>query len=222
MKREFIAIIAIGAFLASMLLSAELTSGVGAADDGQSGLHPTSVNDYENHMVQKASNYNGMHYDESSLVKGTGDVSIRGSFGDHGMDSSGWLKGNGTINYESQRSVSKKWASVDFNQKSDLVFDGGQLISIKNLESPLFYKGSGASINEWANLNHVNKSEIDIIKSANRFNNTVVFDTELAFDGTWGIENQIGSGFGMKKGQQWYTGSFQTQKNIVFSESGKE
>ena len=69
-KRDAVAIIAIGVFFASILLSAGLTDSAKAAD-------------------------NGMRYDESSLVRGTGDVSLRGNFGDRALDSSGWLKGNG-------------------------------------------------------------------------------------------------------------------------------
>lgn len=223
MKRDFIAIIVIGAFFASILWSVGLIDSAKAADDGRSELHLSSVNDPEHFVDQNAlkDNGNGMRYDESSVVRGTGDVSIRGSFGDRALDSNGWLKGNGSINLESQRSMSKKHATVDFNQKSDLVFEGGQLISIKSLQSPLFYGGNGASINEWSNLSHVDKSETDIIRSINRLNNTLVFDTEMAFDGTWYIGNQVGSGFGMKKGEQRYSGSFQTQKKLEFIDPGK-
>lgn len=222
MKRDFIAISAIVVFFASILLSAELTDSAKAADDGRSELHLAPVNDLGHFKDQKASNDNGMLYNESSAVKGIGDVSLRGSFGDHALDSNGWLKGNGSISLESQRSMSKRCAAVNFNQKSDLVFDGGQLISIKSLHSPLFYSGNGASINEWSNMSHVEKSETDIISSINRINNTVACNTEMAFDGIWEIENQVGCGFGIKKGEERYSGSFHTQKNIELTESGKE
>lgn len=203
-KRDFIAIAAIVALFGSLMLSA--------------GLADSAIADPGHFTGQKATNDGGMLYSESSVVKGTGDVSIRGSFSDKAMGSSGWLKGNGSINLETVRSVSKKHAAVNFDQKSDLVFAGGQLISIKNLRSPFFLKGSGASISEWSTLSHVDKSETDIIRSINRLNNTLVFKTELAFDGKWNIENQIGSGFGMKKGAERYSGSFETQKDIEFVE----
>lgn len=203
-KRDFIAIAAIGVLFASIVLSAELAD--------------SAIADPGHYTDQKASNDGGMLYSESSLVKGYGDVSIRGSFSDSAMGSSGWLKGKGSINLETLRSVSKKHAAVNFDQKSDLVFAGGQLINIKSLKSPFFLKGSGASINEWSNLSHIDKSETDIIRSINRFNNTLVFKTELAFDGVWSIENQVGSGFGMKKGGERYSGSFETQKDIEFVE----
>ncbi len=221
-KRDFIAIIVIGAFFASILLSSVLIDSAKAADDGRNEPQLAPTNDLDHFVDHNTSNYKGMRYDESSVVRGTGDVSIRGSFNNRAADSSGWLKGNGSINLESQRSMSKSRATVNFNQKSDLVFQGGQLISIKSLQSPLFYGGNGASVNEWSNLSHVDKSETDIIRSINRLNNTLVFDTEMAFDGMWDLENQVGSGFSMKKGEQRYSGSFQTQKKIEFIDSGKE
>ena len=213
-KKDYIAVFAIGVFLASMLAQAALADNAKAAYDGKDEPYLASASD-------PGRTDNGMLYDESSIVKGKGDVSIRGSFSDRAADSSSWLKGNGSINFESKRSMSKSRAVVDFNQKSDLVFVG-PLISIKNLWAPFFFHRNGASISEWSNLSHVDKSETDIIRSINRLNNTLVFDTALAFDGIWNIENQIGSGFGMKKGVERYSGSFQTQKKIELSESGKD
>jgi hypothetical protein len=220
--REFIVIIAVGAFFASMLLSSGLTGIARADDDGVGIPYAVPAGEIGHSAAHKASNDNEFLYDESSVVKGTGDVSIRGSFGGRAVDSSGWLKGNGSINLESLRSLSQKRAAVDFTQKSDLTFEGGQLKSRKSLQSPLFYKGIGASINDRFNLSHVDKSEMDIIRSINRFNNTLAFNAELAFNGVWDIQNKIGSGFSMKKGEQQYSGSFQTQKSIEFNDLAKK
>jgi len=134
-----------------------------------------------------------MLYDESSVVRGTGNVSIKGSFGDRALDSTGWMKGTGSISLESLRSMNKNRPMVNFTQKSDLVFEGGQLRSERSLESPLFYGGVGASVNERFNLSHVDKSEIDMIRSNNRSDNTLVFNTNMAFEGIWDIKNQQGS-----------------------------
>jgi hypothetical protein len=216
--REFIAIIAIGVFFASMLWSSGLIECARAADDGIGVPYVVPVSEPGHSGAHKAPNYNGLLYDESSVVRGTGDVSIRSTFGASTMDSSGWLKGNGSISLESLRSLSQKRAVANFTQKSDLIFEGGQLKSRKSLQSPLFYRGLGASINERFNLSHVDKSETDIIRSINRINNTLAFSTELAFNGIWDVENQIGSGFSMKKGEQQYIGSFQTQKIIEFND----
>jgi hypothetical protein len=220
-KEDLIAIIAIGVFVASMMLSADLTDRAKAADEEPKAPHLFPLNGLEHSVAEKASTDNGVLYDESSMVMGTGDISIRGSFSAHAMDSTGWMKGTGSINFESLRSMNKRRAMVNFTQKSDLVFEGGQLRSEKSLESPLFYGGIGASVNEWFNLSHVDKSETDIIRSINRSDNTLVFDTEMAFDGIWDIKNKQGWLFNAKRSEQKYSGSFQTQKNIEFRDFGK-
>ena len=125
----------------------------------------------------------GFLYDESSSVSGSGDISIKGSFHDRAVDSSGWMKGSGSINYESLRNMNKIHQEVDFTQKSDLVFVGGQLKNRKSLNLPLFENGIGASVSERFNLSHVDKIETNMIRSNNRFNNTMVYDTALAFEG---------------------------------------
>jgi hypothetical protein len=118
--------------------------------------------------------------------------------------------------------MNKKFQMVNFTQKSDLVFEGGQLKSDKSLESPLFYRGIGASINERFNLSHVDKSETDMIRSNNRSDNTLAFNVDQAFEGIWNIKNQQGWLFNAKKSEQQYSGSFQTQKNIEFRDLGKK
>lgn len=161
-------------------------------------------------------------YDESSLVRGTGDLSIKNFVWDRALDYFAWLKGSGSMNFETLRSIDKKFQMVNFTQKSDLVFEGGLLKSSKTLESPLFYKGTGASVDEWFNLTHLDKSESDLIKSVNRFDNTLAFDSKQAFEGVWDIKDQQGWLLSAQKSEQRYSGSFQTQKKIEFRDLGKK
>jgi hypothetical protein len=205
-KRDSIAIIAAVVFVASIMLSAVLIELAKATNDGPNVLPPTG---------------SGFFYDESSVVTGTGQVSIRSSFADRAADSDGWMKGNGSINFESLRSMNKIGRMVDFTQKSDLVFQGGQLKNKKNLASPLFDKGIGASVNVRFDLSHVDKSETEMVRSINRFDNTLSYDTAVAFDGSWAIKTMQGWSIAMNKSSQRYAGSFQIQKNIEFDDSGK-
>jgi hypothetical protein len=208
------------------VLSASLTGGVRAADEGPNVPHLASVKEPENNtphaVAERSYSKNGMLYDESSVVRGTGDVSLKGSFNARGMDSTGWLKGTGSMNLESLRSMNKNRPMVNFTQKSDLVFEGGQLKGYKVMESPLFYGRIGASISERFNVSHVDKSETDLIRSINRSDNTLAFKEEQAFDGIWDLKSQQGWLFNAKKSEQRYSGSFQTQKNIEFQDLGKK
>jgi hypothetical protein len=158
-------------------------------------------------------------FDESSIVRGSGEISIKGSFHDHAVDSSGWMKGYGSINFESLRNMNKTGRTIDFTQKADLVFTGGQLKNRKSLKLPLFEKGIGASASERFNLSHVDKSESSMIRSVNRFNNTMVYNTALAFEGLWGIKNMRGWSINMNRKEELYSGSFQTQKKIEFNDN---
>ena len=163
----------------------------------------------------------GFLFDESSTVRGSGDVSIKGSFHDRAVDSSGWMKGTGSINLESIRNMNKIRQKVDFTQKTDLVFSGGQLKNWKSMNLPLFDNGTGASVSERFNLSHVDKSETNLIRSNDRFNNTMIYDTALAFEGLWDIKNMQGWSIARNRREQTYTGSFQTQKNIEFNDSAR-
>lgn len=161
---------------------------------------------------------NGFHFEESSTVKGSGEVSIKGAFHDRSVDSSGWMKGSGSINFESLRNMSKVRQEVEFTQKSDLVF-AGQLKNKKSMKLPLFENGTGATVSERFNLSHLDRSENNVIRSLDRHNNSMVFDTALAFDGKWDIENRRGWSIFMNRSKQSYTGSFQTEKKIQFDDS---
>jgi len=220
-KRDFIATIVVGVFVASMMLLAGFIDSVKASDDGPSVPHLVPVNGLGHSVTERASTDNGFLYEESSIVRGSGDISIKGSFRDRTVDSTGWMKGTGSINFESLRSMNKICRLVDFTQKTDLIFEGGQLKSRKSLESPLFERGIGAKVNERFDLSHADKSETDMIRSVNCFNNTLVYNTAMAFEGIWDIKNVRGWSFNMNKGEELYSGSFQTQKNIEFSDSEK-
>ncbi|OPY53515.1 MAG: hypothetical protein A4E49_01351 [Methanosaeta sp. PtaU1.Bin112] len=163
----------------------------------------------------------GFFFDEQSSVSGRGEISIKGKFKDRGVDSKGWMKGYGSINLESLRSMDKVGRKVDFSSQSDLVFAGGLLKNSKTTKLPLFEKGIGASVTERFNLSHVDKSESSIIRSANRFNNTMLYSTELAFEGLWNIKNMRGWSINMNKSEQIYSGSFQAQKKIEFDDSSQ-
>lgn len=161
----------------------------------------------------------GFLFDESSVVRGSGDVSIKGSFHDTSVDSKGWMKGSGSISFESLRNLNKVGKKVDFTQKSDLVFDGGLLKNRKSLNLPLFEKGIGAAVAERFNLSHVDKSESSVIRSMSRFNNTMDYNTSLAFEGLWNIKNMRGWSLRMNRSKEQYSGSFQTQKKISFDDT---
>jgi hypothetical protein len=172
--------IVVGAFVASMMLLAGSVDSAKASDDGPSLPHLVPVNGLGHSVTERASTDNGFLYEESSIVRGSGDISIKGSFRDRAVDSTGWMKGTGSINLESLRSMNKVCRSVDFTQKSDLVFQGGQLKNRKRLESPLFERGIGARVNERFDLSHVDKSETEMIRSLNCFNNTLIYNLNSA------------------------------------------
>ena len=161
----------------------------------------------------------GFRFEESSTVRGSGEVSIKEAFRYPSIDSSGWMKGSGSINFESLRNMSKIQEKVEFIQKGDLVFAGGQLKNKKSMMLPLFENGTGASVSERFNTSHLDQSESSTIRSIGRYNNSMIYDTELAFDGKWDIENRRGWSIFMNRSKQSYMGSFQTQKKIEFDDS---
>lgn len=220
-KGNLVAIIVVAAFLASIFLTAGPISTAKAAY-GEPILPYVVAATYPGQLeARKLSSDDGFLYDESSVVRGKGDVSIRGSFSDRALDSSGWMKGSGSINFESLRSMNKIHRMVNFTQKSDLVFEGGQLKNMRSLEAPLFDRRIGAAVTERFNLSHVDKSEIDMIRSNNPFDNSLVYKAEMAYEGTWDIKNQQGGLFHIKKSEQRYSGSFQAKKDIEFNDFGK-
>jgi hypothetical protein len=207
-----------------MVLSVALKDDTGTADDGPYMLHWSTVTQQDSISrvaASQAPSDHGMLYIESSVVRGTGEVSVKDAFNDNAIGYNGWMKGYGSINMESQRSLDKNRPMVNFTQRSDLVFEGGQLKGEKSLESPAFYGGIGASVTEKFNLSHVDKSETDMIRSLNSSDNTLAFNADQAFNGTWNIKTQYAQLFKKMKGDQQYSGSFQTQKKIEFQDLGK-
>ena len=207
-----------------MVLSVALKDDAAAVDDGPYMIHWSGVNQQDSTsgvVTGQASPDLGKLYIESSVVRGTGEVSVKDDFNDNAMGYKGWMKGNGSITMESQRSIDKNRPMVNFTERSDLVFEGGQLQGEKSLESPAFYGGIGASVTERFNLSHVDKSETDMIRSINSSDNTLAFNADQAFNGTWNIKTQYAQMFKKMKGDQQYSGSFQTQKDIKFQDLGK-
>lgn len=221
-----IAIIASVVLVVALMPNMGLMDGVRAEDTGPNLPRLSSVNVLEHDIPQAVAERpyidRGFLFDESSVVRGTGDVTIKGSFSDHAMDSTSWMKGTGSISLESLRSMDKNRPMVNFTQRSDLVFEGGQLRGEKIMESPLFYGRTGANVYERFNVTHVDKSETDMIRSINRHDNTLAFKQDQAFDGLWALVTQQGWSFNEKKSTQQYLGSFQTQKNIEFQDLGKK
>lgn len=208
-----------------MVLSLAIKDDAGAVDDGPYMLHWSTVDRQGvalHATPSQATSDQGMLYTESSVVRGKGDVSVKDTFNDNAIGYNGWMKGNGSINMESLRSLDKNRPMVNFTQRSDLVFEGGQLTGEKCLESPIFYGGIGASVTERFNLSHVDKSETDMIRSLNSSDNTLAFNADQAFNGSWNIKTQYAQLFKKMKGDQQYSGSFETQKNIKFQDLGKK
>lgn len=208
MLMEFVALALIAGFFFH-LAAAEVVS-IGYSPPSNSTMNAAN----ESHSPKR-----GFFFDESSRVSGAGDVSIKGSFRDYAVDSSSWMKGSGSISLDSLRSMNKAGREVEFLQRSDLVFAGGLLKNKKSMSLPFFEKGRGATVSERFNLSHVDKSEMDMLSSINNYNNTMIFDAALAFEGLWNIKNTKGWSMNMDKRNEIYMGSFQTQKRIEFNDS---
>ncbi len=208
-----------------MVLSVALIDGISQVDDGPYLLHWSTVPQPEASVRSSPAGQlpsdEGILFIESSVVRGTGEVSIKDAFADSAMRYNEKMKGNGSISLESLRCLDKDWPVVNFTQQRDLVFEG-QLQGAKSMESPAFHGGLGASISERFNLSHVDKSEIDMIRSLNSSDNTLSFNTDQAFNGTWNIKTQYAQFFQKIKGDQKYSGSFQTEKKIKFQDAGKK
>ena len=161
-----------------------------------------------------------MLFIESTSVKGRGEVSIKDTVMGSNVQFDEKLKGSGSINLESLRVIDRKGAKDNFTEKKDLVFTGGQLKGRKTVASPKFQGGLGASVTERFNLSHVDKSETSRVTSNSPSNNSLSFQTDQAFDGTWNIQTKYAKFFKKMKADQKYTGSFQTQKDIEFQDNG--
>lgn len=205
-----------------MVISAVLRDGDSSAEDGPYMLHWSTVNSEKTPgaaSVASQRSGNGMLFIESSVVNGKGEVSIKDNIDDSAVHYNEKMKANGSINLETMRCIDKSAPGINFSQKKDLVFTGGQLKGTKLLESPTFEGGMGASITERYNLSHVDKSDTDTIKSANYTYNSLAFNTDQAFEGSWNIQTRYAQFYKKMKADQQYTGSFQTQKKIKFEDN---
>ena len=204
-----------------MPLSLWITDGTSRAEGGPYLIHWSTVNAAERSSKEAAkSSGNGMLFIESTSVKGRGEVSIKDTVMGSNVQFDEKLKGSGSINLESLRVIDRKGAKDNFTEKKDLVFTGGQLKGRKTVASPKFQGGLGASVTERFNLSHVDKSETSRVTSNSPSNNSLSFQTDQAFDGTWNIQTKYAKFFKKMKADQKYTGSFQTQKDIEFQDNG--
>jgi len=205
-----------------MPLSVLITDGSSSAEGGPYLIHWSTVNSVKERTVIAPSGGNGMLFIESSSVKGRGEVSIKDTIQGSTMEFHEKIMGNGSISLETLRSIDRRGLVDSFTEKKDLVFTGGILKGHKTLASPNFQGGMGASVTERFNLSHVDKSETSSVTSNNFANNTLSFKTDQAFDGTWNIQTKYAKFYKKIKADQKYTGSFQTQKDIEFSDAGQK
>jgi len=205
-----------------MPLSVFVTGGSSTAEGGPYLIHWSTVNSVKERTIVAPSGRNGMLFIESSSVKGRGEVSIKDTIQGSTMQFNEKIMGNGSISLETLRTIDRSGSVDNFTEKKDLVFTGGNLKGHKTLASPNFQGGLGASVTERFNLSHVDKSETSSVRSQNYANNTLSFKTDQAFDGTWNIQTKYAKFYKKIKADQKYTGSFQTQKDIEFSDAGQK
>jgi len=204
-----------------MPLSVLITGASSRAEGGPYLIHWSTVNSAKGRTVVAPSGRNGMLFIESSSVKGKGEVTIKDTIQGSTMQFNENIMGNGSISLETLRTIDRSGSQDNFTEKKDLVFTGGNLKGHKTVASPNFQGGLGASVTERFNLSHVDKSETSSVRSNNFVNNTLAFKTDQAFDGTWNIQTKYAKFYKKIKADQKYTGSFQTQKDIEFSDAGQ-
>ncbi|MBN1324060.1 MAG: hypothetical protein JW986_08740 [Methanotrichaceae archaeon] len=159
----------------------------------------------------------GMLFIESSSVKGYGEISFKDTFQDTTLRFHEDLKGIGNIDLESERAIAKGNPFVNFNESRDLVFQG-VLKGFKSLESPGFHGGMGASVTERFNISELVKSERGLLRTVNSTKNTVAFESEQAFNGSWNTRTQYARFNKKMKEDQQLRGFFETQKSITFQD----
>jgi hypothetical protein len=204
-----------------MPLSVVIASDSGSAEGGPYLIHWSTIANKQKTVVAPSGN-NGMLFIESSSVKGKGEVTIKDTISGSTMQYNEKIMGNGSISLETLRTIDRSGGQDNFTEKKDLVFTEGSLKGHKTVASPNFQGGLGASVTERFNLSHVDKSETSSVKSANSVNNTLAYKTDQAFDGTWNIQTRYAKFYKKIKADQQYTGSFQTQKDITFTDAGQK
>lgn len=161
---------------------------------------------------------NGMLFVESTTVIGRGDISIKNEFREANARYKEELDGRGSIEMKSEKTINKGNPIVNITDCRLLVFDQGYLKGFKVMQSPNFHGGMGASVTERFNATTLEKSETGTISTVNRSENTLLFNTQQAFEGIWGTNTEY-SNFNKKiKAKQQLTGTFETQKKITFED----
>ncbi|OPY49134.1 MAG: hypothetical protein A4E49_03215 [Methanosaeta sp. PtaU1.Bin112] len=205
-----------------MPLSVVIAGESGSAEGGPYLIHWSTIKANKQKTVVAPSGSNGMLFIESSSVKGKGEVTIKDTISGSTMQYNEKIMGNGSISLETLRTIERSGGQDNFTEKKDLVFTDGSLKGHKTVASPNFQGGLGASVTERFNLSHVDKSETSSVKSSNLANNTLAYKTDQAFDGTWNIQTRYAKFYKKIKADQQYTGSFQTQKDITFTDAGQK
>ncbi len=204
-----------------MPLSVFIAGESGSAEGGPYLIHWSTINTNKEKTVVAPSGKDGMLFIESSSVKGRGEVTIKDTISGSTMQFNEKIMGNGSISLDTLRTIDRSGSVDNFTEKKDLVFTDGILKGHKTVASPNFQGGLGASVTERFNLSHVDKSETSSVRSSNSANNTLAFKTDQAFDGTWNIQTKYAKFYKKIKADQKYTGSFQTQKDITFTDAGQ-
>jgi hypothetical protein len=204
-----------------MPLSVLIAGESGSAEGGPYLIHWSTIKANKEKTLTAPSGRNGMLFIESSSVKGKGEVTIKDTISGSTMQFNEKIMGNGSISLETLRTIDRSGTQDNFTEKKDLVFTDGSIKGHKTVASPNFQGGMGASVTERFNLSHVDKSETSSVKSSNFANNTLAFKTDQAFDGTWNIQTKYAKFYKKIKADQKYTGSFQTQKDITFTDAGQ-
>ena len=160
----------------------------------------------------------GMLFVESTTVVGRGDVSIKNEFRESSARYREELDGRGSIEMQSEKTINKGNPVVNITDTRLLVFDQGYLKGFKVMQSPGFHGGMGASVTERFNATTLEKMETGTLSSVNSTQNTLLFNTQQAFEGMWGTRTEY-SNFNKKiKADQKLSGTFETQKRITFED----
>ena len=203
-----------------MPLSVWIWDGESSTEGGPYLIHWSTVSSTAA-STASAPSANGMLFIESTSVKGRGEVAIKDTIQGSTMRFNEKITGNGSISLETVRCIDRSSSVDNFTEKKDLVFTGGNLKGHQSVESPSFHGGMGAAVTERYNLTHVDRSETASVSSKNSANNTLSFQTEQAFNGTWNIQTKYAKFYKKIKADQQYAGSFQTQKEIKFADAGQ-
>jgi len=205
-----------------MPLSVWIWDGASSVEGGPYLIHWSTVSSSGPSATPAApSGGNGMLFIESTSVKGRGEVAIKDTIQGNTMHFNENIMGNGSISLETVRCIDRSSSVDNFTEKKDLVFTDGNIKGHQIVESPTFHGGMGAAVTERYNLTHVDRSETASVSSERSANNTLSFETEQAFNGTWNIQTKYAKFYKKIKADQQYTGSFQTQKEIKFADAGQ-